>query len=131
MMKKVMWSMLTLSMLLTGCSSSNTAGLRIDGQTQKVMFQDNVLNSRLKVDNIETKTVDGHARGIVSLSSQYKADQTILYRFYWYDDDGLEVNSNQAPWKMKIIRGFETLGISEVSVNPNGTQFRVQIRQAE
>ncbi len=131
MMKIVMWLIVALSASLLGCSSPNTAGLRIDGQTQKVMFQDNVLSSWLKIDNIETRMVDGHARGIVSLSSQYKADQTILYRFYWYDDEGLEVNTQQAPWKMKIIRGYESLGISEISVNPNGTQFRVQIRQAD
>lgn len=114
---------------LVGCAQ-NTAGLRVDGQSQNVMFGDNVLGGRLLIENIATADVDGHARGIVTLLSEYKADQNIQYRFYWYDNEGLEVNSKQSAWKQQVIRGFESLTISEVSVNPNGKQFRVQIRQA-
>ncbi len=120
----------TMVLTLVGCTK-NTAGLRVDGQSQNVMFGDNVLGSRLLIDDIATTEVDGHARGIVTLSSQYKGDQHIQYRFYWYDDNGLEVNSKQAAWKQQIVRGFETVSLSEVSVNPNGKQFRVQIRQAD
>lgn len=119
-----------LAVALVGCSK-NTAGLRVDGQSQNVMFGDNVLGGRLLIDNIATIDADGHARGVVTLTSQYKADQNIQYRFYWYDDEGLEVNSKQGAWKQQIIRGFESLTISEVSVNPNGKQYRVQIRQAD
>jgi len=121
--------MLMVAMTLIGCSK-NSAGLSIDGQSQNVMFGDAVLGGRLLVDNIATKDVQGHARGIVTLTSQYTGDQHIQYRFYWYDNDGLEVNTNQAAWKQKIVRGFETLSISEVSINPTGKQFRVQIREA-
>lgn len=120
---------LVLAMALVGCSK-NTAGLRVDGQSQNVMFGDNVLGGRLAIENIATIDSDGHARGVVTLASQYTGDQNIQYRFYWYDDDGLEVNSKQAAWKQTVIRGFETLSISEVSINPNGKQFRVQIREA-
>ncbi|MDV7103042.1 YcfL family protein [Vibrio sp. TH_r3] len=120
---------LIMAMALIGCSK-NSAGLSIDGQSQNVMFGDAVLGGRLLVDNIATKDAEGHARGIVTLTSQYTGDQYIQYRFYWYDDDGLEVNTKQAAWKQKIVRGFETLSISEVSINPNGKQFRVQIREA-
>jgi uncharacterized protein YcfL len=120
---------LVMALALVGCTK-NTAGLRVDGQSQKVIFGDNVLGGRLQIENIATTDVEGHARGIVTLASQYAADQNIQYRFYWYDDDGLEVNSKQAAWKQQVIRGFETLSVSEVSINPNGTQFRVQIREA-
>ena len=115
---------------LSGCAD-NTAGLRVDGQTQKVMFADRVLGNRLIVDDITTMEVEGRTRGVVALSSQYNGDQHVQYRFYWYDDDGLEVNAKQAAWKRVIVRGFETISVSEVSVNPNGKQFRVQIRQAD
>lgn len=120
---------LIMALALIGCSN-NTAGLRVDGRSQNVMFGDNVLGGRLLVDNIATTELEGHARAIVTLTSQFKGDQNIQYRFYWYDNDGLEVNSKQAAWKQQIVRGFETLSISEVSINPNGKQFRVQIREA-
>lgn len=126
-MKK--WAIAALTALtLLGCAD-NTAGLRIDGATQTVLFGDNVLAGRLKIDDISTSDVDGRARGVVRLESQYKGDQSIQYRFYWYDDEGLEVNTKLGPWRQAIVRGMETIVISEVSVNPKGTQFRVQIRE--
>lgn len=125
-MKRWLLSALT-ALMLVGCAD-NTAGLRVDGLTQKVLFSDHVLGGRLVIDDVATVQIDGHTRGVVKLSSQYKGDQHILYRFYWYDDSGLEVNSKQGPWRQAIVRGFESFSISEVSVNPNGTQYRVQIR---
>jgi uncharacterized protein YcfL len=118
---------LLVAFSLIGCAE-NTAGLRVDGASQKVLFGDNVLGNRLVVEDIATNQVDGHTKGIVRLVSQYKGDQVIEYRFSWYDDDGLEVNNRQSSWKQKIISGMETVSLSEISVNPNGKQFRVQIR---
>ncbi|MCZ4293677.1 YcfL family protein [Vibrio sinaloensis] len=117
-----------MALTLLGCAE-NTAGLRIDGASQTVLFGDNVLAGRLTIDDISTTQVDGRARGVVRLISQYSGDQYVQYRFYWYDDQGLEVNNKQGPWRQAVIRGTEEISISEVSVNPNGTQFRVQIRQ--
>ena len=127
---KSLWLSVAVILGLAGCAD-NTAGIRIDGQTQQVFFHDNVLGSRLLVDNIITDNADGRARGIVQLSSHYQGDQPILYRFYWYDSNGLEVNTKPGPWKRAIVRGFESISLSEVTVNPNGTQFRVQIREAQ
>ncbi len=115
---------------LAGCAN-NTAGIRIDGQTQQVFFSDNVLGSRLMVDTIRTTYVDGRVRGVVQLNSHYQGDQHILYRFYWYDNNGLEVNAQSGPWRKVIVRGFEPVTLSEVTVNPSGTRFRVQIREAQ
>lgn len=119
-----------MALALLGCAD-NTAGLRIDGASQTVIFGDNVLAGRLKIEDISTTQVDGRARGIVKLVSKYSGDQHVQYRFYWYDDQGLEVNTKLGPWRQTIIRGTEEIAISEVSINPNGTQFRVQIRQSD
>lgn len=119
-----------MALMLLGCAD-NTAGLRIDGASQTVLFGDNVLAGRLTIDDISTTQVDGRARGVVRLISQYSGDQYVQYRFYWYDDQGLEVNTKQGPWRQAVIRGTEEISISEVSINPNGTQFRVQIRQLD
>lgn len=116
------------ALVMVGCAD-NTAGLRVDGASQRVLFGDNVLAGRLLVEDIYTAEEAGHARGIVRLESRYNGDQSILYRFYWYDDNGLEVNTKLGPWRQAIVRGLETIIISEVSLNPDGRQFRVQIRE--
>ncbi|NVD06952.1 DUF1425 domain-containing protein [Vibrio sp. JPW-9-11-11] len=119
-----------MALTLLGCAE-NTAGLRIDGASQTVIFGDNVLARRLIIDDITTSEVDGRARGVVRLVSNYSGDQSVQYRFYWYDEQGLEVNNKLGPWRQAIIRGTEEISISEVSINPNGRQFRVQIRQLD
>lgn len=119
-----------MALTLLGCTQ-NTAGLRIDGASQTVIFGDNVLAGRLTIDDITTSEVDGRARGVVRLVSNYSGDQYVQYRFYWYDEQGLDVNTKQGPWRQAVIRGTEEIAISEVSVNPNGSQFRVQIRQLD
>lgn len=123
-------AMLVAVLALSGCAK-NTAGLRIDGESQKVLFGDNVLGNTLQVEDISTTQFDGHTRGVVRLTNQSKGDLLVQYRFYWYDNDGLEVNTKLAPWKQAILRGQETTSISEVSVNPDGKQFRVQIRELD
>lgn len=128
MKKWLISAVMTLALL--GCAD-NTAGLRIDGASQTVIFGDNVLAGRLKIEDISTTQVDGRSRGIVKLVSKYSGDQHVQYRFYWYDDQGLEVNTKLGPWRQTIIRGTEEIAISEVSINPKGTQFRVQIRQSD
>nr|WP_198517267.1 YcfL family protein [Vibrio sp. HA2012] len=129
-MKKSLACCLSAVFFMAGCTSI-TAGLRVDSQTQKVVFADRVLGNRLEVGDIAIIESEGHSRGIVTLSSQYGSDQHIQYRFYWYDDDGLEVNSKQAAWKGAVVHGYDVISVSEVSVNPRGTQFRVQIRQID
>ncbi|EIU7059052.1 YcfL family protein [Vibrio vulnificus] len=124
------WIISALVLLgLAGCAE-NTAGMRVDGETQHVFFHDNVLGGRLLVDDIATTQVDDRARAVVRLTSNFKGDQNILYRFAWYDDNGLEVNTKPGPWRQAIVRGFESITLSEVTVNPNGTKYRLQIRAA-
>lgn len=126
-MKKWLIAALAATALI-GCAD-NTAGLRVDGETHKVLFGDNVLAGNLKIEDIATTEVEGHARGVVRMTNQSKGDLNVLYRFYWYDENGLEVNTKLSPWRQSILRGTETVALSEVSVNPNGKHFRLQIRE--
>lgn len=128
-MKKI-WIVALSVLAVMGCAE-NTAGLSVDGQSQRVIFNDSVLGGQIDIEQIDTDEVNGHARAIVMLTSKSSGNQNIQYRFYWYDDKGLEVNTKLSPWKQKIVRGYETISISEVSVNPNATNYRVQIRKAD
>lgn len=113
---------------LAGCSSSNTAGLRIDSASQQVLYSDSALDDDLTIDNIDTQDNNGNTRGLVKITNNAQDTQNLQYRFYWYDDQGLEVNAKQGAWRQFILRGYESMTLNEVSVNPNATDFRIQIR---
>lgn len=82
---------------IVGCSSSKTAGIKIEGQTQTVLYGDERMGDKFSIDDISTVDTNGHPRAVVKLSNKTSVDQTIQYRFYWYDEQGLEVNTKQAP----------------------------------
>lgn len=128
-MKRWLCALLT-GALLVGCTQ-NTAGLRIDGATQTVHFGDSALDDRFHVVDISTQQRHGHTQGAVQLESQYSGDQAIQYRFSWYDNNGVEVNLQRGAWQQMVVRGLETVTLSAMSINPNGTQFQVQIREVE
>lgn len=126
-MKK--WLVACLGLVaLAGCSSSNTAGLRIDSASQQVLYSDTSLDDDLKIDSIDTQANNGNTRGLVKITNNSQDTQNLQYRFYWYDDQGLEVNAKQGAWRQFILRGYESMTLNEVSVNPNATEFRIQIR---
>ncbi|WP_105903445.1 YcfL family protein [Vibrio gangliei] len=126
-MKK--WLVIGLGLVaLAGCSSSNTAGLRIDSASQQVLYSDTALDDDLTIDSIDTQANNGNTRGLVKIINNSQDTQNLQYRFYWYDEQGLEVNAKQGAWRQFILRGYESMTLSEVSVNPNATQFRIQIR---
>ncbi|AZL84604.1 MULTISPECIES: YcfL family protein [Aliivibrio] len=122
---------LLLPLVLAACSSGQTSGISVDSSTQKVVFGDNVLGGRLSVDQISTQDNNGLVRGIVSLTSKFSGDQQLQYRFYWYDDQGLEVNGSDSPWRTFIVRGLDTMSVQGVAMKPEATQFRIQIRTLE
>lgn len=113
--------------ILAGCSN-NTAGLRVDSSSQKVLYGDSALDDRLAINDISTQDMNGNTRGVVQVESKYASDQQLQYRFYWYDDNGIEVNAKQGAWRQFLLRGYESISLSEVSVNPNAKEFRIQIR---
>ncbi len=97
------WLLAVLTaLLLVGCSA-NTAGLRVDGASQQVLFNDSALSKSLSIEDISTTEVDGHTRGVVRLQSNQKA-MCMCSTVYWYDNDGLEVNTKLSPWKPSFAR---------------------------
>ncbi len=122
---------LLLSIALMGCSSSNTAGISVESKNQQVLFGDNVLGARLVINNAGSSDTNGILKGVVSMTSTYTGDQHLQYRFYWYDKQGLEVNGSDTPWRQFIVRGLDSMSIQGVAIDPNATQFRVQIRSAD
>lgn len=122
---------LLIPFVLTACSMGRTAGISVDSHTQKVVFGDNVLGHQLSVDDIRTKENNGLLKGVVALTSNYVGDQNLQYRFYWYDQQGLEVSGSDAPWRIFVVRGFDKVSIQGIAPKPEATQFRVQIRTLE
>ncbi|RQW63244.1 DUF1425 domain-containing protein [Vibrio viridaestus] len=127
-MKKSLIFIFISMVMLAGCAGSKSSGLSVDSEYQKVLFGDSSMSSYLRVDDISTEEVNGHTRGVVKLENLDDYTRTLEYRFSWYDDNGLEVNTKPGAWKQVIIGGKEMSSLSQVSVSPKGKNFRLQVR---
>jgi uncharacterized protein YcfL len=115
---------------MVGCSS-NTAGLRVDGQSQQVLYGDTKLAKRIAIDDISSVRLDNRVRAVVRITNTQTSDTELQYRFYWYDNNGIEVNARPSAWRQLLLRGEESRSLSEVSVHPEGSEFRIQLREAD
>ncbi len=128
MMNKWMTALLA-SVVLAGCSNSQSVGLTVDGEFHRVIMGDSRLADVISVEDISSVLVNEHTRGVVRVKNNDGSDYDIQYRFYWYDENGLEVNRQPGAWKHVLIHGGDEISLSEVSLSPNGSEFRVQIRE--
>ncbi|MCE0492867.1 YcfL family protein [Vibrio salinus] len=131
MMKKILFVLFFSSIAIMGCSSSKTSGLSVDSEYQRVLFGDSSMSSYIRVDDISTQEVSGHTRGVVRLENLDDHSQALEYRFYWYDENGLEVSMKPGAWKRVLIGGKEMESLSEVSISPKGKNFRLQVRASK
>jgi uncharacterized protein YcfL len=120
---------LGLVVWLVGCSSSPPVGLITEGKFQRVLISDPHVAAIVRVENISSTSINGYARGIVRIKNTASDDFDIQYRFHWYDALGLEVNLRPSAWQHVKLHGGDEASLSEVSLSPKGTEFRVQIRE--
>jgi uncharacterized protein YcfL len=120
--------LIILGFVLSGCAS-NSVGISVESATQRVVFGSSRLSSHVQVEDIATVDVGGNTKGIVKIKSLSTAEQHLQYRFYWYDENGLEVDAKPSAWQQIMLRGKDVISLSGVSVSPQGTQFRIQISE--
>lgn len=124
------WIMTLLGIgLLCACSSHpQPVGLSIDSEFQQILVGDGDIANQVKVDDIGTEPANDHVRGVVRIKSLTQDNIQMQYRFYWYDQNGIEVDANAKAWKQIILYGGDEVSLSEVSLSPKGENFRLQIK---
>ncbi|PKH27009.1 hypothetical protein CIG19_00550 [Enterobacterales bacterium CwR94] len=74
-------------LLISGCSSEKP-GINT---SQSLVMDSAVLSAGILTDEPTIGEVDGQQRATAWLFNQQEKPVTVHYRFYWYDDKGLEL----------------------------------------
>ncbi|WP_075181008.1 YcfL family protein [Pantoea sp. 1.19] len=87
-MTRRLFPLMALALLtLTGCSGDTTA----INTSQSLVMDAAVLSAGISTDEPTISEVDGQQRASSSLYNEQEKAVTLHYRFYWYDDKGLEL----------------------------------------
>lgn len=92
---KTLYSLLTvllMSILMTGCSLSHSKNTLYFNRQQAIIMEPTVLVAGIVAGQpILEKHANG-TRAMVTLSNTHHDPVALYYRFYWYNEQGLEVS---------------------------------------
>lgn len=93
------WLMcLPLLLTLAGCSSDKP---KID-TSQSLVMESSVLSAGIITDEPVVDEEDGQQRARSVLYNQREAPVVIHYRYYWYDDKGLEITPREPAQRVTV-----------------------------
>ncbi|WNN46062.1 MULTISPECIES: YcfL family protein [Winslowiella] len=82
-----------LLLALSGCSSEQS----MINTSQSLVMESAVLSAGIITDEPDISERDGQQRASTVLFNQQEKPVTVNYRFYWYDDKGLEIRPFERP----------------------------------
>ena len=128
------------SLGLAGCST--TAGVEATGKAawdeqgartleKNVVFNNSGLKGDIQIVDVKSAMAGDMMRAQATLRSKDKDTLPFQYRFEWYDNSGMEINSGSGSWKPLILNGRESKTIQAVAPDPRAKEFKLKIREPD
>lgn len=110
-------------------SNANTSA-NIKRVADRRVETDQYLSQLLSLTEIrESKTNDGYKRIQVFLKNLSGTTYTVMYRFNWYDNNGVEVeNTDNEMWVRKIIIAGDDLTLSSIAPAKSCLDFKLRLK---
>lgn len=75
----------------------------------------------------ETTTPDGFLKVQIELLNRTRSHKSVSYRFEWFDQNGMLLNTPTSTFIPKQLEGQESLFITAVAPTPSARDFRVKL----
>ena len=93
---------------------------------------DSALNSYARVLSVNQTTVSGDTLKIqVMLQNTTPFQQHIIYKFEWYDQAGMIVDTPLSTWQPRTLEGKETIAIVCVAPTPQAKDFKLKLKESK
>jgi uncharacterized protein YcfL len=125
------------ALVLAGCSTVNTVeNAQKEGQRNMISDQrvvtDTGLNRKVAIVGVNSAMTPGGLLKVqVEVENHTHSIQRFLYRFEWFDVNGMQVNNIISASIPEQIEGKETKFIYSIAPNPSCKDFRVKFIEAE
>ena len=136
----VVITVLAMTGLMSGCHSNTVNTVSNAGVTAEITRINDLrvnTDSRLAKNLIltelrESKTNDGYKRVQAFLKNGTKSAFVFVYRFDWYDNQGVEVdNPDRNGWEREIIVAGDDVTLTSVAPQKNCGDFKLHLKAAE
>lgn len=113
---------LTLLMVLTGCSNDRTT----INTSQTLVMESSVLSAGITTDEPTIRETEGQQRAATVLFNQQEKPVKVTYRFYWYDEKGLEILPFERP-RTLVVPAHGKAEISSQTGNMTASKVRLYL----
>lgn len=113
---------LPLVLMLTACSSDKS----VINTSQSVIMESSVLSAGIMPSKPTLSEMAGQQRAVSVLENQQSKPVTVHYRFYWYDEKGLEIQPFEAP-RTLVVPANQRLEISSQMGNLMASKVRLYL----
>jgi uncharacterized protein YcfL len=113
---------LPLVLLLSACSSDKP----MINTSQSLIMESSVLSAGILTSKPTISEQAGQQRAASTLENQQSKPVTIHYRFYWYDDKGLEIQPFEPP-RTVVVSPNQRVEISSQIGNLMASQVRLYL----
>ncbi|OGU17791.1 MAG: hypothetical protein A2076_10810 [Geobacteraceae bacterium GWC2_53_11] len=133
-------AVLIASLGLVGCST--TAGVETTGKMswdeqgartleKNVVFNNSGLKGDFQIVDVKSSMAGDIMRAQATLRSKDRDTLPFQYRFEWYDNSGMEINSGAGSWKPLTLYGRESKTVQGVAPDPRAKEFKLKIREPD
>ncbi|TKB50617.1 DUF1425 domain-containing protein [Ferrimonas sediminicola] len=119
---------LLLALLLGGCST-NTSGLVVRSDADKIKVDNASLAREVTVTQLHKSLMGGRLQGRADLVSKASGDLYLQYRFVFFDESGAEMESANRGWRAINLAGGERRQVSAVALSPGALEFELSVRR--
>ncbi|MFS2223987.1 YcfL family protein [Pantoea sp. B65] len=119
---RVLLTAIVVLLALTGCSSKQP---KIN-TSQSLVMESSVLSAGITTDEPTIGERDGQQRAATVLFNQQEMPVQVNYRFYWYDDKGLEIQPFERP-RMVVVPAHAKVEIASQLGNLTASQVRLYL----
>ena len=126
------------ALLLTGCHTTVNTVENADKAGQRAMITDQrvitdaSLSRKVSIIGVNTAMTPGGLLKVqVEIENRTKSLQRFLYKFEWFDANGMQVNNVISANIPEQIEGRESKMLFSIAPNPSCQDFRVKFIEAD
>lgn len=113
-----------LMLFLSGCAWNKKTGLSFNDQ-QRIVMEPSVLAAGVIVEKPVIKVGSVTATATINMSNIEKKPVTVMYRIFWYDEQGLRVDSTKS--QPQVIATNSSVMLKEVTTSPLARNARIYV----
>lgn len=116
-----------VALVLGGCLSAATSGMRIDDGT--ITSNNAAFASHFKAyRDASVVTPEGFRRVQVRLENLERANRQLQYRFLWLDEHGMTMTAAKPLWKVLTLHGRDIFDLEAICPIQGAADFRLDLR---